>query len=153
MPRDSATPILYQPAAMRAVRRSSEGLRHVFLTLAAFALLVKILVPTGWMVGPRTDALPFPIVICTGDGAMILAAGEVPPGHDGQDAPGESSAKQSPCAFAGQGATLAPPLMVAALEVVFPYAAPPAATPAPHRYGPGITGPPLPARGPPTLLI
>lgn len=153
MPRDSDASILYEPPAMRAVRRSSEGLRHVFLTLAAFALLVKILVPTGWMVGPRSEALPFPIVICTGDGMMTLAAGEIPPDQDGQHAPGDSSAKHAPCAFAGQGSALAAPLVVAVADVVFGYAAPSATTPAPYRSGPGITGPPLPARGPPTFSI
>jgi hypothetical protein len=139
---------------MRADRRSPEAWRHVFLTLAAFALVLKVMIPTGWMVGPSNDGLPFPLVICTGQGAMTLATDQAAADQQAPNAPAhEKSVKHAPCAFAGQGAAFESPAIVATAPVTFAFdlVTPPPATP--HRAGPGITGPPLPARGPPTLSI
>ncbi len=116
--------------------------------MATLAVALKIIVPPGFMAGPPTSDLPFALVLCTAQGAMIAAdAGD----HDSDDAPASADA---PCLFAGLTAAAPPPVLTDAGAVLFVAYAfkPQAATPdlAPGR---GLTGPPLPARGPPTQLI
>jgi hypothetical protein len=122
--------------------------RHLWLTLAAFALAIRALIPAGYMAA--TDGPAMMVVLCTGQGAAIVEAASLP-------MPGEppSPDHDAPCLFAGHGAGAAPPdLAVAALSAPVSYvrraATPQAAAPAPGR---GLAAPPFPARGPPSLLI
>ena len=142
------------PAVIRAARQPASAWRHVCLTLVAFALMLKVLVPAGFMVGPPSSGLPFPLVLCTSQGPLVVDGGEALPGHhEGGRAPG-GQAHDSPCAFAGHGAGAPPPSDLPVAAIAFVAFREPAPTLAPDvAPGRGLAGPPLPARGPPTLRI
>lgn len=127
--------------------------RHVCLTLAVLAIALKVLVPPGMMVAaePRND-LPFPIVLCTAEGAVSVAPGTPLPNHDSHEQ--DAKAKHEPCVFAGHGigAAAHTPLEIGRVEFVAFERTAPAARPA-VVPGRGVSGPPLPARGPPIHLI
>lgn len=124
------------------------------MVLAALALAVKVMIPAGFMTAPRAaDAPPFTLVLCTAQGAVTVQTDDLgTPAHDDQDS-GKSAAHDSPCAFAGHAAGAPPPnlLDVRAVEFVA-YRAPAAAQVLHLAPGRGLPAPPLPARGPPTLL-
>ena len=128
--------------------------RHVFLTLAALALALKVLVPAGMMVStqPRNE-LPIPIVLCTAQGVISIEPGAPLSKHGDHDQGGQAK-HDAPCMFAGHGvgaeATTAGDIGRAE------FAAYAAVAPAPTQavsQGRGVSGPPLPARGPPAQLI
>jgi hypothetical protein len=125
--------------------------RHVCMTLAAFAVLMKVLIPQGFMLSGADDAQPFQLVICTSQGPMVIEDGKVAAFQD-QKAPAAPAHDQS-CGFAGHGLGAPPPspLVVAMVEFAIYQPAHTGLAPdiAPGR---GLTGPPLPARGPPVLL-
>lgn len=143
---------------MSAVRRPTGVWSQVFLALATLAILVKVLAPPGFMIGaPSRDGAAFPIVLCTAQGEIVMDGAKATGAHEAQDHgpahdPGKSS-HDSPCAFAGHGLAAPLPSLAAADAVAFAvYAAP-----APRAFpvvspGRGLSGPPLPARGPPALL-
>jgi hypothetical protein len=127
-------------------------LRHVFLTLAMLALVLKVAVPAGFMTAaPAANALPFALVICTGQGPMTLAPGEALAGH--QKSPAGKTTHDSPCAFAGHGVGAAAPNLIDAVAVEFvAYRAAQNSPLVDLAPGRGLAAPPLPARGPPILL-
>lgn len=137
-------------------RDSALGLmwRHVFLTLATLAVALKILVPPGMMVSaqPRNE-LPFPILLCTPQGAVSIEPDAALSEHGEQDQAPQAK-HDAPCVFAGHGVSGAAPALndLGPVEFeAFERAAPtfaPALSP-----GRGVSGPPLPPRGPPALLI
>ena len=109
--------------------------RHVCLTLAVLALAMKVLVPAGFMTAAPTNDLPFPLVLCTGQGAMVVAPGDLLPGHE-QKGSDEKSAHDSPCAFAGHGLGAPAPNLLDATRIEFvAYAEPGPAAPARPRGG------------------
>ena len=125
------------------------------MTLATLAIAFKVLVPAGYMVSTApTNDLPFQIVICTGHGMEVIDPGQVldPSGKD--HAPSQKPGHDAPCPFAAHGATAPPPCLVAASLVQFSeYRAaivPVATHVAPGR---GLSAPPPPATGPPSILI
>jgi hypothetical protein len=129
-------------------------MRCVCLTLAVLAVALRVLIPAGFMAAAPTNDLPFPIVLCTGQGAMVFAPGDVLPGYEDRG-PDESTTHDSPCAFAGHGVGAPAPNLIDTTRIEFvAYAATtlpvPAVAIAPGR---GLAAPPLPARGPPSLLI
>lgn len=138
----------------RPVSAFGHAWRHVFLTLATLALALKVLVPAGMMVSaqPRNE-LPIPIVLCTGQGAVSIEPGAPLTGH-GEHDQGEKAKHDAPCLFAGHGLGGAAPTAAAIGHVEFAaYAAEaPAVAPA-LAPGRGLSGPPLPPRGPPAQLI
>jgi len=135
---------------IRSIRQPDSAWRHVSMTLAVLALALKIIIPPGFMPAAATaNTLPFALVLCTGQGAVTVQAGQALPVGD-KPAP-IKPAHESPCAFAGQALATPPPVW-AIVE------------PTPHQYEPlqqarppglaparSVTGPPLPARGPPIL--
>lgn len=125
------------------------GGRRSGLGLALLALLVLALVPPGFMPGARTSELGVPLVICTGQGGMVV--GEFP----GDRQPGPVDEGHKPvCIFAGLAAAPPPPPIPAPTA---PEPAPTAeASPGPARAlapGRGLTAPPPPARGPPARFV
>ena len=138
---------------MSVLRRSPA--RHLSIAaLLAFALIVKLLVPTGWMpvFGSRGIALemcgsygPPPPAIAK---AMAQAAHRMA-GHD-KHKQHDNKGHDQPCAFAG--------LSFAALdaEAPSPLIALPTVTPLPPismavAIGRGLAAPPPPSTGPPAL--
>jgi hypothetical protein len=131
---------------MTALRSLSPVWRRVCLTLAVLALVIKVAVPTGYMVDANADGAPA-IVLCTAQGAVTIKAADIH--HGAPEAPAKS-AHDAPCAFTGHGAAFvaAEPLTVAPVEHAA--YAPPAPVPAVGAVpGRGLSAPPLPARGPP----
>lgn len=126
--------------------RHSPLQRGVFLTLAALAVAMKVLLPPGFMVGKADGG--FPLVICTSKGVEIVH-------QDGAPADsGSQSGHDAPCAFAGHGAGAAPPSLAAPEAVAYAaYAAPPIRPLVGLAPGRGLAAPPLPARGPPHIAI
>jgi hypothetical protein len=123
------------------------------MTLAVLAVVMKILVPPGFMAGPPTNDLPFQIYLCTAQGGVAVQSGEAL-AHKSDPAPAPTkSAHDSPCAFAGHALGAAPPSVAEAPAVAYlAYIAPVPSVSAELIPGRGLTGPPLPARGPPALL-
>jgi hypothetical protein len=128
--------------------------RAVFMTLAALAVALKVLIPVGFMTAPeQRNGLPFALVLCTGQGAMVVAPGER---LDHQKGGSDEKPADAPCAFAALGVAMgAPPADLAVAPVEFvAYAAQPQPARLVHLApGRGLAAPPLPARGPPSLLI
>ena len=137
-------------------RLSSLGLawRRVFLTLTALALALKVLVPSGMMVStePRNE-LPIPIVLCTAQGAVSIEPGAPLTEHGDHD-DGAKAKHDAPCVFAGHsaGAPASVADEVGRVEFATYSAAAPVVAPA-VSPGRGVSGPPLPPRGPPAQLI
>jgi hypothetical protein len=128
------------------MRNRSGGWRGVALTLTVLALVLKILVPPGFMPAqPGERAL---ITICTGHGPLVVA----PDKHGGPKAPA-SKKNDAPCLGAGN---ISPPSPAA-----FALAEPPlgfAVVRAPlgraldMAPGRGLAAPPPPSQGPPLQL-
>ncbi|MDD3838623.1 MAG: DUF2946 family protein [Phenylobacterium sp.] len=138
----------------RSARQSLGAWRHVCLTLAMLAVALKVMIPPGFMAGGPSNDLPFTIVLCTAQGAVTVQAGDALPGHGDQDQAPAKSPHDSPCAFAGHGLGAPPPTLHdvgRAQFVAYQPLAP--STPPSLAPGRGLAGPPLPARGPPSLLI
>ncbi|MDB5460865.1 MAG: hypothetical protein JWO72_2606, partial [Caulobacteraceae bacterium] len=76
--------------------------RGVMITLAVLALAIKVMIPQGYMASAGPVA-GFPLVICTDHGLITLDDRPAPPGKSRTD---------SPCAFSGNLAPTAPPLVV-----------------------------------------
>jgi len=122
------------------------------MTLAVLALALKVLIPAGFMTAPDRNGLPFAVVVCTGQGAMVVEPGDLM-GHD-KKAPADKPSHDQPCPFAGHGAAVAAPGAFNVQAVAFAVYVEPAARPVMGLCpGRGLAAPPLPARGPPSLLI
>ena len=130
--------------------RTSHG---IFMMLAALAVAMKVLIPAGFMTQSRTNDLPFALVLCTSQGMVLVQPGEATPivDHDGQAG---DQAHDAPCAFAGHAVAAPAPNLIDSGAVEFVayrfVATEPLVDLAPGR---GLAAPPLPARGPPSLLI
>jgi len=127
--------------------------RAVFMTLAALAVALKVLIPAGFMTAPDPrNGLPFALVLCTGEGAKVVQPGDALGGHHDKNA--DKSAHDAPCPFASHAAAAPPPSAFTTAKVDFvAYVAIPPARVVHLAPGRGLAAPPLPARGPPSLLI
>lgn len=122
--------------------------RPVALAILGAALLLRVMIPTGWMPSHGADGVTR-ITLCTGMGAVqawVDAEGTI---HDKK--PMERGGAEQPCAFAGL-AMLAD-LPAAAVDLL-----PVAATmrsdpvfPAAVTIGRGLAAPPPPSTGPPAF--
>lgn len=130
-------------------------LRRMGLVLVALAMLVRVVVPAGYMAAATESGGPA-IVICTGEGALEVvvdadgAASKAPLGQDGQ--PHKSDPKTDhPCAFAGAATPLGAPVLALAAAPLLAYAPAVPVLPAHQRPGLGLAAPPPPTTGPPAL--
>lgn len=122
------------------------------MTLAAFAIALKVLIPAGFMSAKPTNDLPFAIVLCTAEGKVSIAPGQTLPTHDDQD--GSKANHDSPCVFVGHPVSAPPtPAFALAFASLVAFREAPIRPSTDLAPGRALTGPPLPARGPPTLLI
>lgn len=140
---------------MRGGQGSRESFVSASLLLAVLALIFRIAIPSGYMVGTpgAGTGLP-PLVICTGSGAMTVAADPAgaPAGGDHQKNPGQPGGSEHPCAFAAAAIGFEPPVLT---DIAAPPAvadAPPPALPATQRPGQGLAAPPPPTTGPPSVI-
>ena len=125
-------------------RRISMGDRGRLIALLALALIVRALVPTGWM--PVATAQGVTLELCAGQSMSPTAAM-----HHGDHDGGKPAMPDHPCAFAGLGmaADTAPPPVIRPLPLVptSPLALPVSAV----AIGHGLAAPPPPATGPPAF--
>ncbi|MFZ5721405.1 MAG: hypothetical protein ACOY5Y_18245 [Pseudomonadota bacterium] len=127
---------------------------RLWLALASLALALKILTPPGFMIAAPVNEMPFPLVLCTAQGAMTVEPGAplgdpTDPGH----APQDGSASDGLCAFAASAQLAGPPSHSEPDPVEFAnYERPPERSLTHLAPGRGLAAPPLPARGPPSLL-
>lgn len=127
--------------------------RDAFLVLATLAIALRIMIPAGFMTAPEPrNGLPFALVLCTGQGPLVVQPGDSLGHHD--KAPADKSGHDAPCPFAAHGVAAPAPsaLSVAKVEFVAFTPAPPVRV-AHLAPGRGLAAPPLPARGPPSQLI
>ena len=135
----------------RPIHPDRSGWRGVQLALVALALMVRLAVPAGFMVGAPKAGAGFPLVLCTSQG-MVVIAGKDALGqtHAPDKAPENTSDHDHPCAFGGHGAAAAPAVALIAVPVEFARHRIISAAPTPSLApGRGLAAPPLPARGPP----
>lgn len=131
---------------MRAIMADSVKGRSFALALVAFALAMRLLVPTGWM--PSADGRS--ITLCTAMGtveAWVDAQGGL---HE--KAPAKPVKAGEACTFAGLSAAFVAPDAMPALAIPEAVASPlllPALTVA---VGRGLAAPPPPPTGPPATL-
>jgi hypothetical protein len=129
---------------MGQARDRVRGWRGVATTLAGLVLLLRVLVPAGYMVDARapSDGL----VICTGHGALRLGA------HGDSKGPAHRSA-DAPCAFAGAVTPVTPPApaVIAGPRAIIFTAATVSPLPRDLAPGRGFAAPPPPAQGPPSV--
>lgn len=138
--------------AMRGVRDLRSGLLSLFSVLALTGMVLRALIPSGYMVSSGTDSSsPFEVTICYGGAApsdpFTIHIGDSD-GEKPRKKPGQSGGDHSPCAFAMTAhfttplalvdATL-PRLKELALAVASTLIIP----------GRGLAAPPPPVRGPP----
>ena len=117
------------------------------LALAAVALAIQLMVPSGFMLS-ESAGQSLQVVVCTGHGPLqaVLDLGK-------SKAPAPRDKSGAPCAFAGHGATATPPPAPASTPIAWTAAT--IATPVladQVTVGRGLAAPP-PARGPPTPLV
>lgn len=122
--------------------------RPVALAILAAALLLRVLIPTGWMPAHAADG-SFGITLCTPSGvshAWVDAEGKI---HDKQ--PHKKSSADQPCAFAGLAmagdvpmAAIGLPLTVQAVASHHPLSFS-------VGIGHGLAAPPPPSTGPPAF--
>jgi len=124
--------------------RHSPLVRNAFLTLAALALALKVLLPAGFMVD--TGARGFSIVICTAEGTTVVHQNGAPAG------PASKQQHDAPCAFAGHAAPPLPPVAAVLREARWTRVEAPAARLHDLAPGRGLAAPPPPAVGPPVLI-
>lgn len=131
-------------AAISKTDRSGGGLA---LTLLALALVMRLLVPAGWM--PSADGRS--ITLCTSMGAVqawVSTDGTV---HE--KAPGRDADKASqPCIFAALGVAILAPDPVAGLAAIEAAPALLVAWAMAIAIGRGLAAPPPPPTGPPATL-
>ena len=122
---------------------------------ALLALLVRALVPAGYMVAEAgtVDGRYLVVQMCDGHGSAAqvidLDTGKVIDKSKSPDS--TDSSNKSPCVFAMASAVSLPPLAVEPVLVRHAIAAEPAGV-SEVRPGRGIAAPPPPATGPPSLI-
>lgn len=137
--------------ALRHKRNLASGL---WLALAGAALALKILTPPGFMIAAPVNDMPFPLVLCTAQGAVTVAPG-APLGDPSAPAhaPQDEGVADGPCAFAASPPLAGGPSRAEPARVEFAACERPPARSLTHLApGRGLAAPPLPARGPPSLL-
>lgn len=125
------------------------GWRAMAMALASLAIALRVLLPTGFMLQATGSELPG-LVICTGQGAMTLAAdGTLQP--EGPDK-GQADKDTHPCAFSATAMGFTAPLALGValvLALSSPVTAPRLMT---QRPGLGLAAPPPPTTGPPIQI-
>jgi len=122
-------------------------MRSVFLTLAILALVVRIIVPQGFMVSNKGGG--FRLIVCPGHSVQTDTGAN----HDGSKEPSQKKS-DSPCAFAG-GVTPPAPSHLAVLSEPYTVQAARIGDLAARDLAPGrgLAAPPPPSQGPPAASI
>lgn len=123
------------------------------LLLVACAIMLRTLIPAGFMIAPAAQNGGWSVVLCSGNGPVTVildADGRI---RGDAPAPAAPTKHDAPCAFAG---LLAPVLPVVDTVTPLPLLAPALhdarENPGP-RVGQGLAAPPPPVRGPPVSRL
>jgi hypothetical protein len=135
---------------MDVTRRSHfMAARPLLAGLFLFAIMLRALVPAGFMIGASASGAPV-LILCPGVEPppiqMAMRGHAHAPGHD------PATHRESPCPFAALAAPALPP---APLTVAPPPAQPPQARLEAQlraAAAPGLAAPPPPATGPPAAV-
>jgi len=147
----SAHPLdeILQQVHWRPVTRIRSLPQHIPLALIAFAMLLRVIVPAGWM--PTTDADgAIRISICTGMGpetAYIDRDGKL---H--KEAPSGTHHDPQPCGFGVLALGLIDPPLPTLLLPFVAATTVELATSQTVSIGHGLAAPPPPSTGPPSLI-
>ncbi len=124
--------------------------------LVALALLVRLLLPAGFMLSTDRTSLPT-LEMCTAQGAVMMsidAEGRVQAiddqGHTDDDS--KSDRPSHPCTFAATGAAVVAPLLIAVIAPMPPVRMAASLLPTTQRPGLGLAAPPPPTTGPPARV-
>ena len=136
---------------MNAWRRFLLDHRRLAAGLVLLALAMKLLVPTGYMIGSAGGSIT--VELCSGTTRQTVTMAMPGMAHHGGDKMPEHGKAEMPCAFAGLVAPAlggADPLLLAVaiafiVATVFRLPAPCRATRAPPHLRPPLRGPPLAA--------
>jgi hypothetical protein len=116
--------------------------------MLALVLLFRLMVPTGYMIGPDQGGRPG-LVLC-GAGPTVTPAPAQQHRHKGHPAaPAAPRSSELPCPYAALAAPPPPPAPPALLSPAPAPPSPPAVVPAESPGQPGPAAPPPPATGPP----
>ena len=128
--------------------RERSGWRGTLVALSLFALTLRLLIPAGFMPG---TSLSMPIVVCTGQGPMLMTMNiAMEPDHRSDPGQAPSGGSGHPCDFASLGAPalFATPIEPSVASTVVAVAG--LTTPRPQTApGRGIAAPPPPSHAPP----
>jgi len=135
-------------------RISNRAPARIGVLLAALALLVRLIVPAGFMPAASASGTPT-LVICTGQGQMAMPMptgmhmagmehGKAPADHDGDMA-------SHGCFLAAVGGAIDIAAPLASIPLPFIVAAEPVVHAFVARPGLGLAAPPPPKTGPPAL--
>lgn len=114
------------------------------LLFATLALVFRVAVPTGFMVGEGTTGPT--IVICSGSGPMTMTLPGVPAKHDGK-----ADKADHPCVFAAAHVAAPAPVPTSDVLVLRSALSAPMLASGDLRPGLGLAAPPPPKTGPPAL--
>jgi hypothetical protein len=131
---------------MLGTRHWDQIARRWAVGLALVALFLNGATPAGFMLA-RQDGRAT-ITICTGHGAALSIADLA--GHPGKS---PQSKPDAPCAFAGHGAVVSPPLAALIAIPTGRLSAPLVAARFDLAPGRGLAAPPPPSQGPPQLTL
>lgn len=136
--------------------------RHIATLILACALAVRVLIPTGFMVGQTASGAPA-LVLCPGQNDMAMSMAGMPhaavhmmpdgsmmAGHDAGQHHGDSDTDR-PCAFAAVGLAVDVPIPAPLLAPAPPPAFSALQSPVPSDPGRGLAAPPPPSTGPPAF--
>lgn len=142
---------------LRGLRRHRPGFAQALAAFALLTMVVRALVPAGYMFAPAQDGRFITVTLCSGHGVaeaiidlstgQVIDAGDAPTNNPVENAPGADA----PCVFATVAA-LAAPAQALALPLAFSVAAvdhPHSVVVAPGR---GLAAPPPWSTGPPYTL-
>jgi hypothetical protein len=133
-------------SSMPGFRHWDEIVRRWAVGLALVALFLQGATPAGFMLA-RQDGRAT-VTICTGHGAAVSVADLA--GHPGKSS---QSKPDAPCAFAGHGAAVSPPLAALIASPLGQSSAPLVAARFDLTPGRGLAAPPPPSQGPPQLTL
>ena len=137
------------------LRSGARRPRMVALALLACALLLRLLVPAGWM--PVSDAAGVHLTLCSGTGPMTMppmgtmAHGRTMAGIAHHMPSDQQGVPEHPCAFGQLSLAIAEPKLPALALPIAPAALIPAGLAALVSIGRGLAAPPPPPTGPPAI--
>lgn len=150
-PLAARAPSAHSTTMIDALRSGAKRPRMVALAVLACAMLLRLLVPAGWM--PVADANGVHLTPCSGTGPMTMpmASGQTMAGTAHHMPSDQQGAPEHPCAFGHLSLAIAEPEWPALILPITPATLVPAGLAALVSIGRGLAAPPPPPTGPPAI--